>query len=161
MYRTALGIVGATLALLQPLQADDKASLLGTWKLASFVNQVVGENTPAREVWGPNPKGYLIFGADGRMMTITMASGRNPPTNDAESVALLKSMNAYTGKYTIEGDKWTTIVDAHHNETYVGHPQVRYFKVEGDKLTVRVPDQPSALFPGQRITATLEWIRER
>jgi hypothetical protein len=95
------------------------------------------------------------------MMTILTAANRKPATNDAESAAVLKHMNAYTGKYTIEGDKWTTMVDIHHNEIYIAQPpQVRYFKLEGDKLTVKVPEQASALFPGKHITATLEWVRE-
>jgi hypothetical protein len=114
----------------------------------------------ADAVWGPNAKGYLIFVPSGRMMAHLSAPDRKPPKNDADSAALLKSMNAYTGTYKIEGDKWTTIVDLHHNEIYVGTPQVRYFKLDGDKLYVRVPEQPSALFPGKRIAATLEWVRE-
>jgi hypothetical protein len=70
-------------------------------------------------------------------------------------------MVAYTGKYTIEGDKWTTIVDQSHNVTLMLQPQVRYFKVDGDKLYIRVPEQPTALFPGKRMTSTLEWVREK
>ena len=96
------------------------------------------------------------------MMALLTASDRKPATNDAEGAALLKTMNAYTGRYTIDGDKWTTVVDVHHNEIYIGQPpQVRYFKVDGDKLTVKVPEQPSAVLPGKRVTATLEWEREQ
>lgn len=94
-------------------------------------------------------------------MAHVSAPDRKPPKNDADSTALLKSMNAYTGTYKIEGDKWTTLVDLHHNEIYTGVPQVRYFKLDGDKLYVRVPEIQSALFPGKRATATLEWVRER
>jgi Lipocalin-like domain len=70
-------------------------------------------------------------------------------------------MNAYTGTYTIEGDKWTTMVDLHRNEIYIGTPQVRFFKVDDNELSVRVPEQPSAVYPGKMVTATLEWVRER
>jgi len=37
---------------------------------------------------------------------------------------------------------------------------VRRFKIEGNKLIVKVPEQPSAIYPGKRVTASLEWIRE-
>jgi hypothetical protein len=145
----------------QPSTADDKEKLYGVWKLTSFKLKIVGENESERDVWGPNPKGYLILMPNGRMMALVTAANRKPPTNDADSAMLQKTMSAYTGKYTIEGDKWTTVVDLHHNEIWVGQPpQVRYFKVEGNKLTVRVPEQPSGLFPGKRITSTLEWVRE-
>src|SRR5207244_4427812 len=108
-----------SLLLSQPILAQDNAAKLhGAWKLTSWKTQIVGESTPPVEVWGPNPKGYLIFLPNGRMIAYTSAPGRKPPINDAESAALLRTMNAYTGKYTIEGDKWTTIVDLHHNEIY-------------------------------------------
>jgi Lipocalin-like domain len=70
-------------------------------------------------------------------------------------------MIAYAGTYTIDGDRWITISDLSHNEIYIGTPQVRFFKVEGDKLSIRVPEQPSAAFPGKMVTGTLEWVRER
>jgi hypothetical protein len=150
------------LLLCQPALAQDNVTnLYGVWKLTSFTLQIVGEDAPPTAVWGPNAKGYLIFMPNGRMMAHVSAPDRKPPKNDADSTALLKSMNAYTGTYKIEGDKWTTIVDQHHNEIYTGVPQVRYFKLDGDRLTVRVPELPSALFPGKRTTATLEWVRER
>jgi hypothetical protein len=150
------------LLVVRTSDADDKERLYGVWKLTSFKIQVVEDASPPKDVWGPNPKGYLILTPEGRTMTILMAANRKPATNDAESAALLKSMNAYSGTYTIEGDRWTTIVDLHHNEIYIAQPpQVRYFKLAGDKLTVKVPEQPSAIFPGKHISATLEWIRER
>jgi hypothetical protein len=150
------------LLLCQPALAQDNlANLYGVWKLTSFTAQIVGENAPPTAVWGPNPQGYLIFTPNGRVMVHVSAPDRKPSKNDADSTALLKSMNAYTGTYKIEGDKWTTVVDQHHSEIYTGLPQIRYIKLDGDKLTVRVPEQPSAIAPGKRATATLEWVRER
>ena len=90
-----------SLLLSQPILAQDNAAKLhGAWKLTSWKTQIVGESTPPVEVWGPNPKGYLIFLPNGRMIAYTSAPGRKPPINDAESAALLRTMNAYTGKYT-------------------------------------------------------------
>jgi len=89
------------------------------------------------------------------------APNRKRASNDTESAALLNTMNAYTGTYTIDGDKWTTIVDLHHNEIFVETPQVRFFRLDGDKLSIRSPEQPSAVFPGKIVTGTFEWVRER
>jgi hypothetical protein len=38
---------------------------------------------------------------------------------------------------------------------------VRYFKMEGEKLVIRSPEQASVLTPGKRVTTTLTWERER
>jgi hypothetical protein len=142
--------------------AQDGASMLyGSWKLISWKIQIVGDSSPPAEPWGPNPKGYLILLPNGRMMAHLSAPNRKRATNDAESAALLNTMNAYTGTYKIDGNKWTTIVDLHHNEVFIETPQVRFFKVDGDKLLIRSPEQLSAAFPGKMVTGTLEWVRER
>ena len=39
--------------------------------------------------------------------------------------------------------------------------QVRFFKLEGDKLTIRTAEQDDAVFPGKRVVGTLTWERER
>ena len=77
------------------------------------------------------------------------------------SAALLKTLMAYTGKFTIEGDKFTTKVDISWSELFTGTNQVRFFKLEGDKLTLRTAEQASAVYPGKRVVGTLTWERER
>src|SRR3954469_22668434 len=57
---------------------------------------------------------------------------KGPPTNDAEAAALLSSMNAYTGRYRIERDKFITTVDGAWNEIFKAREQVRYFALDGD-----------------------------
>ena len=39
--------------------------------------------------------------------------------------------------------------------------QVRYFALDGDELTIRTPEQPSATLPGKRVISTLQWKREK
>jgi len=161
MHATVASTIGC-LILCQPVLAqDDAAKLYGSWKLISWTAQIVGENSPPMEPFGPNPKGRLILMPNGRMMGLISAPDRKPAKNDAERAALLQSMIADSGTYTIEGDKWTTIVDLSHSEIIVGQPQVRYFKVDGDKLYIKVPEQPTSVFPGKLTTSTLEWVREK
>jgi hypothetical protein len=66
-----------------------------------------------------------------------------------------------TGKFTIDGDKFITKVDISWNELFTGQDQVRFFKLEGDKLTIRTAEQVSAVYPGKRVVGTLTWERER
>ena len=46
------------------------------------------------------------------------------------------------GKY---GDKFTTKVDISWNELSTGVDQERFFRVEGDRLTIRTAEQVSAV----------------
>jgi hypothetical protein len=47
------------------------------------------------------------------------------------------------------------------NELLTGQDQVRFFKLEGDKLTIRTAEQASSVYPGKRVVGTLTWERER
>jgi hypothetical protein len=155
---TALFVIG-----LQPVKSDDDAAkkLHGVWRLTSLKLQVVGDESQARDVFGSNPKGYLIFTREGRMTAVVSAADRKPPANDADNIALMKSFLAYTGKYTIEGDRWTTKVDVSWNEVYSAQDQVQFFKVDGDRLAVRTAERESGVFPGKKVVANLTWERER
>jgi len=92
---------------------------------------------------------------------IIVAPNRKSATNNDESAALLKSLMAYTGKFTIEGDKFTTKVAISWNELLTGQDQVRYFKMESDRLSIRTAEQVSAVYPGKKVIGTLTWERER
>jgi hypothetical protein len=140
--------------------ADDAARYLaGSWKLNSWTIQIVGGE--ATEPFGPNPKGRAVFTPDGYVTFVIVAANRKPAANDEESAALLKTLLAYSGKFTIDGDKFTTKVDISGNELFTGQDQVRFFKLEGDKLAIRTAEQVSSVYPGKRVVGTLTWERER
>lgn len=144
-----------------PAKADDDAAkkLHGVWRLTSLKLRIVGDDPLETDVFGSNPKGYVIFTTEGRMAAVLSAADRKPPANDTDNIALMKSFSAYTGKYTVEGDKWTTKVDVSWNEVYNSEDQVRYFKLEGDLLSVWTPEQRDIL-PGKKVVFTLTFARE-
>jgi len=140
--------------------ADEAAKqLVGSWRLTSWVIQVVGGE--ATEPFGPNPKGRAVFTSNGYVAFIIAGANRKPASNNDESAALLKSLLAYTGKFTIDGDKFTTNVDISWNEILTGTAQIRFFKLESDKLSLRTAEQVSAVYPGKKVVGTLTWERER
>jgi hypothetical protein len=140
--------------------ADDAAKqLVGSWKLSSWAIQIIGGELT--EPFGANPKGRAVFTPNGYVAFVIVAANRKPATNDAESAALLKTLVAYTGKFTIDGDKFTTKVDISWNELFTGQDQVRFFNLQGDRLTIRTPEQASAVYPGKLVVGTLIWERER
>jgi hypothetical protein len=139
--------------------AEDLAQqLAGSWRLNSWTIQIIGGD--ATEPFGPNPKGRAVFTPDEYVAFVIVAANRKSPANDADSAALLKTLMAYTGKFTIDGDKFTTKVDISWNELFTGQDQVRFFKLEDDRLTIRTPEQISAVYPGKRVVGTLTWERE-
>lgn len=144
------------------LAADDVAKqLVGTWKLTGWIVQVVGEDS--REPFGPNPKGRLVLTPQGDWIIIMTATDRRPAKTVDEKATLLDSVLAYSGKFIVEGDKITTRVDMSSNEIYTGvnQNQIRFFKLDGDKLSLRSPEIASAALPGKRVVAVLTWERER
>ena len=143
-----------------PVSADDASKrLVGSWKLTSWTIQIVGGD--ASEPFGPNPKGRALITPDGYAAFIIVGANRKPATNNDESAALLKSLLLYTGKITIDGDKLTTKVDISGNELLTGQDQVRFFKLEGDRLSIRTAEQVSSVFVGKKVVGTLTWERDR
>jgi len=113
--------------------------LLGTWKLKSYVREVAatGERYNQR---GEHPQGYLSYSMDGRMYAIITWDNRiNPhdvvPT-DEERIKLYGSMVSYAGTYTMDAEKVIHHVDISWNQSWTGTDQVRFYKLEGDTLTI-------------------------
>lgn len=69
-----------------------------------------------------------------------VADNRVKPTGavptDEERAKLFGTMIAYTGTYRIEGDRVVHDVDVSWNQLWSGSQQVRFFKANGDTLTI-------------------------
>jgi hypothetical protein len=159
-----LALVFATCCLLwmELSFADDAAKqLAGTWKIVSLITKFDGGD--AVEPFGPNPKGRLVLTPEGQWIIILTTVNRRLAKNFEEKAALLDTMLAYSGKYTIEGNRMTIQVDMSWNEIYSGanQNQTRFFDIEGDILIIRSPEIVSAVRPGQKAVATLTLQRER
>jgi hypothetical protein len=135
--------------------------LTGTWKLVSWLTRFDGGDTV--EPYGPNPKGRLVLTSDSHWIIILTGANRRPAKTIEEKAALLDSTLAYSGRYTVEGDRITTHVDMSSNEIYTGpnQDQMRFFRIEGNKLTIRTPEIVSAVRPGQKAVGTITFERER
>lgn len=156
MYVASISLC-VILALAQPAFADDKDKLFGTWKIVSAAVEDV-QTKEQKPLYGDHPKGYLILLPTGRMMSLLVSEGRKAPQTDDERSAAYRSMVAYTGKYTLEGNKWTTKPDVAWNEAWMGE-QVRYFKLDGDKLVVETKPAMNPNY-GKVVRVTLVWQRD-
>lgn len=63
----------------------------------------------------------------------------------------------------VEGNKIMTNVDMLSNEIYTGanQNQTRFFRIEGDKPTLRTPEIVSTVRPGKSAVGTITLERER
>ena len=83
------------------------------------------------------------------MMWITLADNRQAPIgpipSDSEMIGLFKTMVAYAGTFTVEGDEVTHNVDASWNQAWTGTQQTRFYKLDGSILTLTSPPMRSPL----------------
>lgn len=139
MTRVA-NVLSATLFFLSATAAfAGDNPLLGTWKLKSFVREVAATGERYNER-GEHPNGYLGCAADGRMYAIITWDNRaNPhdlvPTNE-ERIKLYGTMISYAGTYTMDAEKVIHYVDISWNQAWTGTDQVRFYKLEGNILTI-------------------------
>ena len=151
MLHNSLDVPKATSAAENPI--------LGTWKLQSLVFEAIAtgqRSTP----FGDHPVGYLSYSADGRMYAIGVVEDRPKPRDllptDEEKAKLQESMFAYAGTYTADGEKVVHHVDISWNQSWTGTDLVRFYKLDGDTLTIRTARAENA-FDGEEGEFVLVW----
>jgi hypothetical protein len=171
MKRAVLLVVVGVLCLPchLPAQTDQANSIqqaiLGTWKLVSYIREELPSGTKS-DVMGAHPSGYINYGRDGRMIVIIVGSDRNKPVGTVatpdEAEALIKSMLAYAGTYTIDREAKTVThhIDISWDQSRTGTDQVRSYKLEGNHITLTTePSNDPAT--GKKTVRTLIWERLR
>lgn len=130
-----------TVVFAQPKSLKDQ--LIGTWILVS--NIVVRPDGTKTEQFGANPKGILIFAADGHFATVNLradlpklASGNRRRTTTEEDKSIVEGSLAYYGTYSIgESDKVITVqVEGSTFANQVGTVQKRLItSITSDEMT--------------------------
>ena len=123
-------------------QRSLKDQLVGTWMQVSAVNTAT--NGTKTDLFGPNPKGSMIFESNGRYFQIAVRSdlpkfgtnNRAMGTAD-ENKAVVQGSIAYFGTYSVnEADKSFTVqVEGSTFPNWTGTAQKRPFSISGDELT--------------------------
>jgi hypothetical protein len=121
-----------------PCFADDRAKVVGCWKLVSFETeyQATGQRVP---IMGKNPVGYQIYTAEGRSISVITGEGRRTPTTDQDRSELWKSMLGGSGTYRVEGDNIVLKTDVSSVPAFVGTERVSSFRIDGDRLQITTP----------------------
>jgi hypothetical protein len=152
-----LTVAVATLPRLA-IAADEE--LAGTYKLISSTRKILGTGEVSN-TWGKNPKGFITYGKDGRMLVLIVSDDRPKPEsvekmNDQQRIDLFRSMTAYGGTYTFDGKRVQHHIDISGNEVWTGTTVVREIAKDGDKLVYSSPAAPFAS-DGKMSEVTLVW----
>ena len=139
--------------------ADARAPIVGSWRVVSYELEFQ-DGSERKFPLGRRPNGYLVFGADGRMMAYLEADARKAPQTDEERSAAYRTLMAYTGKYRVQGDKWITKVDGAWNVAWRGTDQERSFTLSGNRLTVVAQWNKNPLYGGKMTRGHLTFERD-
>jgi len=161
-----LAFLTGSIAAAQALAAPEVAEqILGTWKLISYVGEDAATGAKA-DVMGEHASGYINYGRDGRMIVIIVGAGRSKPAGSvatpAEAQALITSMLAYAGTYTLDTAAHTVThhIEVSWDQTRTGESHVRTYRLDGDRLTlITQPSRDPA--SGRTTVRTLTWERVR
>ena len=133
-------------------------TLVGTWRLISAVMEDVATGE-RKNAWGEHPNGYLVLTPSGRWIVVQTAQGRKVPQTDEDRTAAFRSMLA-SGRYRTNGREIVITVDVAWDEGWVGTQQIRFYRLEGDRLHIEAVPQPYANFGGKVMRGILIWERE-
>jgi len=102
-----LMLIGVTESSAQQKAKTMKEQLVGTWTLVSA--DTVGKDGSKSPNFGPNPKGMLIFEANGRYSAMLMSSGRPKFASNnrakgtpEENKAAVQGSIAFFGTYSVD-----------------------------------------------------------
>ena len=137
--------------------------ILGTWKLVSYVREEVASGAKS-DVMGAHPSGYINYGSDGRMIVMIVGSDRKKPAGAVatpdEAAALIRSMLAYAGTYSIDSAAKTVThhVDISWDQARAGTDQIRSYKLGANQLTLTTEASTDPA-TGKKTVRTLVWER--
>ena len=160
--RIAILAMAEFIALSAGLLADANDKLVGTWKLVSATSTTPnGERNETP--YGTGPAGFLTYFDNGRVTAIISYGGRKPLSVGGgvlkvqeEQAEAFKTFLAYSGRYTLNGDKVTHHIEISSIQNYVDKDMVRTVKFEGDRVTLITPPAP---VNGKIQTVELVWQR--
>jgi hypothetical protein len=156
MYKIMLAFLLSALPFCAALAEEE---LPGTYKLISSTRTIL-ETGEVQDSYGKQPKGYIMYGRDGRVLVLITHDGRpRPPRTgmtDKDRADQYRTVNGYGGTYTYHGDRIEHHIDIAANETRVGSTEIREIKRDGNRLVYTTSPQPFS-GDGKMSVITLVW----
>jgi hypothetical protein len=137
----------------------DLDPLVGSWLALSFA--LTFTDTKERvEPFGPDPDGRMMYDPGGRIMFLFTKRGRQTAVDEAARATQFNEMTAYTGLVRSDSPgRFITTVDLAWTPAFGGE-QLRLFTIEGDRLTIRTPEQTIPKSQGRLAVAEVTFLRE-
>jgi hypothetical protein len=136
-------------------------ALVGAWKLVSWELRSSGGDVTYP--YGEDVTGYLIYTASGHMSAALMGNARahmrSPDLRggtDEEKSAAFDTHLSYSGRYELHQGRVVHHPDVASFPNWVGQPQERFIKIEGDRLSISTPP---LLVDGVEQRSYLIWTR--
>ena len=134
-------LAAAILACAAFIARADEATVVGTWRLVAFEDK--SPDGQSMFPYGKEPKGMLMYDADGHMSVQVMkvphpkvAAGDDSKVTPEEKQALYDAYVAYFGTYRVDAEKGVVVhhVEADLADVYIGNDEERPFDLHGDTL---------------------------
>jgi Lipocalin-like domain len=125
--------------------AQTARDLVGSWEPVSITAEQGGRKV---ELFGENPRGLVVFGADGRYVLLLarrdlprFASNARPSGTAEENRAVVQGSFAHAGTYAVDEASKAIVfrIETSTFPNFDGTEQRRSFTLSGDTLTYAVP----------------------
>lgn len=135
------------------------SSILGTWRLLSWYNEL--EDGTRIYPLGEDATGFISYSSDGFVFVQMVAANRahysvNDPFGGSieEDALAIKSQISYSGSFFERDSQVVHVVEAATCPNWVGTEQVRNVEFFDSKLVLSAQ---GAKFQGQTVTAYVHW----
>ena len=140
MRRAFISVMAFALVLTSsPARAQETAaSIVGVWKLTSFVRKEIGTDK-AVQPFGEHPSGYRIHTRGGHAFYMFLHENRKAPAGsitDAERIELFRTMTGAGGTYEVEGNRVVFRSDVSTAQSPPGTTLKYQFQIAGRTLTM-------------------------
>jgi hypothetical protein len=133
------------------VRADD---LLGAWRLVAYCD-LDDEGNATTGPLGHDPRGLLIYLADGHMSVSMMRADAQTAVTSSSGPGQTETFMGYAGSWELTGGQVVHRVEVSAHPHIVGTEQVRDFQLLGDRLTL----QGTALINERPQRRELRWRR--
>lgn len=131
------------------------ADIIGAWYLVDTYREEPDGTRIQHQ--GPDPKGIIMYTADGHMSAITRWGTRDFPATadatDADKARMFDTYLNYAGRWSLDGNTVTHHIDHALNENFVGNDRKREIDHQGDRMVLKGVGGDGAS------TATIVWER--
>ena len=139
--------------------------LIGAWRLREWVAlDDDGTTTPSM---GDAPNGLVVYSGDGTMLTVIgradrprFASDDVTGGTDEERAGAFRTLIAYGGRFTIDGDVVTHHVETSLFPNWIGTEQRRRWVLDDEAGLLTLTSPPLAVGGVTRVQR-LTWVRQR